>query len=425
MTTAPSVTVVTPNFNHGRHLPQLCAALAAQVPPPLELVIVDDGSTDDSVAIIRDLTARYSFVRLIQQPGNFGVVAAMNRGFAEATGRYTVLRSADDLDLPGFYETAVPLLDQHPEASLFCGDVVYFSSRVEDGVRESLGFAQEPSYFPKHAFPRLLGSRFVNGHAVMVRTELLRSCTPFFADTLMLADWFHLMVAGFRGGFCYAPIPVAAARLDSGSFGNRALESQASIDRAHAAILDALAGPFRDVRADFVSSGALEMLGSSLAAVVRAHPRFAVYAEVAARIEARSAGISLGSFRDLVPCKSYGLEEALRLVLTRKREQILAHVSGHPGSRLWLYGAGGHSIALLRAWNGLGLPAFSGVLQSNGSGSRSFFQLPVRSVMEADLLPKDLVVLSSKSFEGTMAATLRSRGHANVLAIWNSALDQG
>jgi hypothetical protein len=395
------------------------------VPPPLELIIVDDGSTDASVAVIRDLAARYSFVRLIQQPRNLGVVAAMNRGFAEATGRYTVLRSADDLDLPGFYATAIPLLDRHPDANLFCGDVIYFSNSIEDGVRESLGFAEEPMFFPKHGFPHLLGSRFVNGHAVMVRTEVLRGCTPFLADTLMLADWFHLMVAGFRGGFCYAPIPGAAARLDSRSFGNRALENRSSTSRAHAAILDALDGPFRDVRDDFISSGALEMLGPSLAAVVSDHPRFAAYLEVAARIDATNAEISRGSFRDLVPSRRYGLEEALRLVLKRKREQILAHISGHPGSRVWLYGAGGHSIALLRAWNGLGLPPFSGVLESDGSGSRSFLQLPVRSVNEADLFPKDLVVLSSKSFEGTMAANLRSRGHANVVAMWNSALDHG
>ena len=64
--TAP-VSVILPNYNHGRWLRRSLAALVSQVPAPLEIIVVDDGSTDDSVAIIESFRDRHASVRLLRQ----------------------------------------------------------------------------------------------------------------------------------------------------------------------------------------------------------------------------------------------------------------------------------------------------------------------------------------------------------------------
>ena len=81
-----SFSVVTPNFNHGKVLARAVGAIMAQEPPPTEIIIINDGSTDDSLHVIRDLQARYSCIRLIDHERNWGVLASMNEGLRAASG---------------------------------------------------------------------------------------------------------------------------------------------------------------------------------------------------------------------------------------------------------------------------------------------------------------------------------------------------
>ena len=80
--------VVIPLYNKGREIARTLGGVAAQTYTPLEVIVVDDGSTDDSARVVEGLDL--PGVRLIRQP-NGGVSAARNRGIAEAKGDYIAL----------------------------------------------------------------------------------------------------------------------------------------------------------------------------------------------------------------------------------------------------------------------------------------------------------------------------------------------
>ena len=101
-----SISVVIPNFNHGALLPRAVGAILRQNPAPEEIIIIDDGSTDDSPDVIRSLQTSLSCIHAISHKENKGVVAAMNEGFRLARGDLVYFAAADDFCLPPLFAAA-------------------------------------------------------------------------------------------------------------------------------------------------------------------------------------------------------------------------------------------------------------------------------------------------------------------------------
>jgi glycosyltransferase involved in cell wall biosynthesis len=113
---APLVSVVIPCWNQAHYLGEAIESVLAQTHPLLELVVVDDGSGDNS----SEVAARFPGVRRVRQP-NMGVAAARNRGLAESAGEYVVFLDADDRLLPRALEVGVGRLDAELEAAFAAG----------------------------------------------------------------------------------------------------------------------------------------------------------------------------------------------------------------------------------------------------------------------------------------------------------------
>jgi glycosyltransferase involved in cell wall biosynthesis len=97
MNSVPLVSVVIPCYNAGRYIAATLRSVLAQDIDGMEVIVVDDGSRDDSVSLVR---ATFPQVRVIEQ-GNAGVAAARNNGIAAARGEWIAFVDADDIWLPG------------------------------------------------------------------------------------------------------------------------------------------------------------------------------------------------------------------------------------------------------------------------------------------------------------------------------------
>ena len=121
----PEVSVVMPAFNAARFLSQAIDSVLAQVDADLELIVIDDGSTDDTP----DVLARYGDrVRVLHQP-NGGLAAARNAGAAVARGRWIAMMDADDVCAPDRIALQLQVLRQHPKAVLCCSDFSAFDGQ--------------------------------------------------------------------------------------------------------------------------------------------------------------------------------------------------------------------------------------------------------------------------------------------------------
>jgi len=112
-----TVAVIIPMFNSTSTIVETLESVIGQTYTDLEIVVVDDGSTDDSVEKVRLMQGRDPRVRLVQQP-NSGVAAARNNGAASTTAPYLAFVDADDLWAPEKVEAQMQLVDESKEPAL-------------------------------------------------------------------------------------------------------------------------------------------------------------------------------------------------------------------------------------------------------------------------------------------------------------------
>ncbi|MCM1301140.1 MAG: glycosyltransferase family 2 protein [Alistipes senegalensis] len=114
-----NISVIIPLYNKEREIGATLRSILAQTLPPTEIVVVDDGSTDRSADIVREIATESPLVRLVPQ-ANAGECAARNRAIAETTGEYIALLDADDEWRPGFLQEIAALIEEFPDCGLYC-----------------------------------------------------------------------------------------------------------------------------------------------------------------------------------------------------------------------------------------------------------------------------------------------------------------
>jgi hypothetical protein len=124
----PLVSVIIPCFNYGRFLEASVGSCLSQRSVDVEIIIVDDASTDDSAAVADGLAARDPRVRVIRNATNQNHVRTFNNGYAVASGEFIVRLDADDLLTPGSLARAIALFDAHPSVGLVYGNPRHFET---------------------------------------------------------------------------------------------------------------------------------------------------------------------------------------------------------------------------------------------------------------------------------------------------------
>src|SRR5438552_14306826 len=107
----PQFSAIVATYNHGHFLPRAITALAAQQPAADEIILIDDGSTDDTVAILDRLAKLVPSLRVMRNRQNLGAIASLNRGIEAAQGEFIYLGAADDVVLPGLFADGLSLLN--------------------------------------------------------------------------------------------------------------------------------------------------------------------------------------------------------------------------------------------------------------------------------------------------------------------------
>lgn len=118
MTSSGLVSIVLPCFNAARVLPAALDSLLAQTYRQLEILTLDDGSTDATSQVLAAYAARDVRIRVLRAPTNMGLIATLNRGVAEAHGEFIGRMDADDFSAPGRVERQVDALIARPEVGL-------------------------------------------------------------------------------------------------------------------------------------------------------------------------------------------------------------------------------------------------------------------------------------------------------------------
>lgn len=115
----PKVSIITPSFNQGQFLEASIRSVLEQDYPNIEYIVVDGGSKDDSVEVIKKYQDRLAWWVSEKDKGH---ADALNKGFSRATGEILAWLNSDDIYFPGAVTEAVSVLQSHPEVGMVYGD---------------------------------------------------------------------------------------------------------------------------------------------------------------------------------------------------------------------------------------------------------------------------------------------------------------
>ncbi|MCO6437536.1 MAG: glycosyltransferase family 2 protein [Phycisphaerae bacterium] len=208
MTEAPLVSVVIPAYNAAQWLRRAVASVCQQTTHDWEIVLIDDGSTDDTPVIIKELAHDIGErMRSLRQP-QAGSSAARNRGIEEARGRFIAFLDADDEFLSHKLERQLAMFARRPELGLVFGDYAYVDL---NGERQPSAFdtkcrlprllpvehvGESDKICPPDLFNWLLHEYFISTITGLVRRDMLGSTIRFPEGVSYAEEWlFYLKVS--------------------------------------------------------------------------------------------------------------------------------------------------------------------------------------------------------------------------------------
>lgn len=193
LTRRPMVSVVIPCYNYERFLKDAVDSVLTQEDVDLDVIIVDDASTDGSGELAAELAADDRRIRAVLHTTNMGHIATYNDGLTRVAGEYVVLLSADDLLSPGSLARAAALMEQHPEVGLVYGYAQEFHDQPmkERSGRSSWSLWSGEEWIAHHC---RRGSNIIVNPEAMLRRSLMDELVGYRADMPQAADmhlWLH------------------------------------------------------------------------------------------------------------------------------------------------------------------------------------------------------------------------------------------
>lgn len=207
-----TLSIIVPNYNYSAFLKQAIDSILVQTRSPDQIIIIDDGSTDDSVEIIEKLTKDIPFATLIKNKINMGIEFSLNLGLQKASKDYVSFLAVDDIYALDFVYEMMKFVEEYPNASLCCSIPAFFKN-------ENDFWADDMSLYER----KLIGSDelinimkttkfWIATHTSIIKTETLRL---FFFDKNLkyYSDWYAVLNIAFKNKIGFIPKTLAFMRV--------------------------------------------------------------------------------------------------------------------------------------------------------------------------------------------------------------------
>lgn len=175
------VSVVIPNYNHTRFISEAIHSVLAQTYRSFEIIVVDDGSTDNCREVVACFGNQVCYI----WQENQGLAGARNTGIRAARGELIGLLDADDQWIPGYLETMVSLATQHPKAAVY-----YCCAQGMDVDGHDLPqIFGGPVLSPEMMYPTLLRANYLIPSTILIRRSVIMAAGLFDQKLRSCEDW--------------------------------------------------------------------------------------------------------------------------------------------------------------------------------------------------------------------------------------------
>lgn len=238
-----TVSVLMPSFNYERYLPLAVNSVLAQTYSDLELIIVDDCSSDRSRAIAEDYARADDRVRAVVHPVNRGLAATRNTALAASSGKFIALCDADDIWLPEKLKHQIDAFRGREELGLVHSDALIMDAKgYLTGQQFSRLFHRKNQRTSGHLFDELCRRNFICVPSVVLRREAILYAGGFEESLRSLEDWVCWTKISRNYQFEYIEAALVQYRMHSASLSHNSKGMARNRIIALRLLLDALNG---------------------------------------------------------------------------------------------------------------------------------------------------------------------------------------
>lgn len=219
------VTILMPNRNHAHYLPRALDSWLAQTWSKIEVLVLDDASTDSSLDVIAAYEKRDARVRAVPLREHHGINRAVTVALDMARGEFIYVAGADDFVEPVFIEHCVTEMNRHPDAGVSFSDPTEYHEQGECRVRYPLYLSEVPAHYDPKALVALFRRNYfhISPNTGIYRTAAFREAGGYIADLHWMSDWFVTHVVAVRHGACFLPEQLTYVTIRSDSYSARSL----------------------------------------------------------------------------------------------------------------------------------------------------------------------------------------------------------
>jgi GT2 family glycosyltransferase/glycosyltransferase involved in cell wall biosynthesis len=224
-TSTPRVSIILPAYNRAKVIVASVESVLRQTFEDFELIIVDDGSTDGTVDVVRQITD--SRVHVLALPENIGVSGARNRGIAAARADWVAFQDSDDEWLPEKLSLQMERLTEPDSAWIgsYCGMVIIGGDTLSDGKKNMSGRRTHVSYLPSPTIkkvegdirPSLMHTNLISTQMLIARRDALALVEGFDENLAALVDWDLVLRLSDHGPFAFVDEPLVLQRFSDNS----------------------------------------------------------------------------------------------------------------------------------------------------------------------------------------------------------------
>lgn len=234
----PSVAILMSVYNDAAYLWSSLKGICEQKRPAEEIILVDDGSSDNSLDVMRHFKKQYPQIQIIKNEKNIGLLPSINRALQEAKSDYIVWCAADDFLLPNFLKRSLEVLAVFPHAGICFSQFAVFVDKPNTSeenrlyCREKMGAAFDLGERAHYLSPEKLYQRldrsylWMSGNTVLARRKYLLEVGGFPEETAWHAEWLSYYIIAMRYGVCIIPEYLTMMREVEKSFSRIGIEQK-------------------------------------------------------------------------------------------------------------------------------------------------------------------------------------------------------
>jgi len=199
------ISIIMPVYNGEEFILEAIKSVMKQSYKNWELLIINDGSTDNTEEIIKSFIENNNNIKYYSLNKNFGKVTAVNKGFELSKGDYISLFAADDVMIENSLESRLNFLIDNGLSAIFSD--LYICDQNLNIIKTLLNYKDTLYYWEKD-YKRILWDNFIPGGSILLKKNLAQNIFPI-PNKLSFEDWwlsFNILIKGYKIGFLKKPL---------------------------------------------------------------------------------------------------------------------------------------------------------------------------------------------------------------------------